>query len=184
MVSRNLVSLKPAGRRHTDGIKHNAGGDRADHQMSAEQLTNVTPGASPRVNRTLNVADLSHWRSTIVKYSQPEQIATKRRRREGGVLKSWGLPRPKGGFKTCVFVARYRYVPPLRRGGRGGLRGIASTLGPCDNSVEDIRPGTAHQAVVTRGYPPCPPFSRLIITHNYSRSFLPAWKPATSKVRS
>ncbi len=25
---------------------------------------------------------------------------------------------------------------------------------------------------------------RLIITHNYSRSLLPAWKPATSKVRS
>ena len=45
-------------------------------------------------------------------------------------------------------------------GGRGGLKGIASTLGRCDNSAEDSRPGTAHQAVVTRGYPPCPPFSR------------------------
>ncbi len=26
--------------------------------------------------------------------------------------------------------------------------------------AEDSRPRTAHQAVVTRGYPPCPPFSR------------------------
>jgi hypothetical protein len=28
------------------------------------------------------------------------------------------------------------------------------------------------------------PPRQLIITHNYSRSLLPAWKPATSKVRS
>ena len=47
--------------------------------------------------------------------------------------------------------------PPLRRGGRGGGIGIASTWGRCDNSAEDSCPGTAHQAVVTRGYPPCPP---------------------------
>ncbi len=43
-----------------------------------------------------------------------------------GVLKSWGLPNSKGGLKTYVFVARHRYVPPLRtllpyrRGGREG----------------------------------------------------------------
>jgi hypothetical protein len=41
--------LKPAGRRDSDGIKHNAGGDRVDHQMSVEQLA-VTPGASLRSN--------------------------------------------------------------------------------------------------------------------------------------
>ena len=45
----------------------------------------------------------------------------------------------------------------LEKGGQGGLKGIASTLGRCDNSAEDSRPGTAHQAVVTRGYPPAPP---------------------------
>ena len=33
-------------------------------------------------------------------------------------------------------------------------------LGRCDNSAEDSRPGTAHQAVVTLGYSPLPPFSR------------------------
>ncbi len=71
----------------------------------------------------------------------------------GGMVKNWGLSSSKGGFKSCVFVARHRYVPPLRR----GLKGIASTLGRCDNSAEDSRPGTAHQAVVTRGYPPAPP---------------------------
>ena len=31
-----------------------------------------------------------------------------------------------------------------------GLKGIASTLGRCDNFAEDSRPGTAQQAVVTR----------------------------------
>ena len=41
--------------------------------------------------------------------------------------------------------------------GQGGLIGIASTLGRCDNSAEDSRRRAAHQAVVTRGYPPCPP---------------------------
>jgi hypothetical protein len=46
MVSCSLVPLKAAGRPDTDGIKHNAGDDRADHQMSAEQLTTITPGAS------------------------------------------------------------------------------------------------------------------------------------------
>ena len=57
----------------------------------------------------------------------------------------------------CVLSA---YSPPLEKGGQGGLKGIASTLGRCDNSAEDSSPGTAHEAVVTRGYPPAPPSER------------------------
>jgi hypothetical protein len=46
MVSWSLVPLKAADRRDSDGIKHNAGVDRADRQMSAEQQTIVIAGAS------------------------------------------------------------------------------------------------------------------------------------------
>ena len=74
--------------------------------------------------------------------------------RDGGVLKSWGLPSSKGGFKTCVFVARHRYVPPLRWGGWGGLMkrrlwtssefipiSVRSFSPPCEGGVRGGGPG-------------------------------------------
>ncbi len=45
----------------------------------------------------------------------------------------------------------------LEKGGRGGLRGIANTMGRRDNSAEDGRPGNAPGQWSTQGYPPCPP---------------------------
>ena len=35
-----------------------------------------------------------------------------------GVLKSWGLPSSKGGFKTCIIVAAFTL---LEKGGQGGV---------------------------------------------------------------
>ena len=71
-----------------------------------------------------------------------------------------------------MFLFASSVRPPLEKGGQGGLKGIASTLGRCDNSAEDSRPGTAHQAVVTRGYPPCPPLRPL---KKFGRVWYQSW---------
>ena len=78
----------------------------------------------------------------------------------GWGVEKLGFTELEGWIQDMCFCYASLVRPPLEKGGQGGLEGIASTLGRCDNSAEDSRPGTAHQAVVTRGYPPCPPFSR------------------------
>ena len=80
--------------------------------------------------------------------------------RSAGADEKLGFTELEGRIHDVCFCCASSVRPPLEKGGQGGLKGRASTLGRCDNSAEDSRPGTAHQAVVTRGYPPCPPFSR------------------------
>ena len=89
----------------------------------------------------------------------------RRQKPHGGLHLPWSVEKLvftelEGRNQDVCFCCTSSVRPPLEKGGQGGLRGIAGTLGRCDNSPEDSRPGTAHQAVVTRGYPPCPPFSR------------------------
>ncbi len=72
----------------------------------------------------------------------------------------------------------------LEKGGQGGYPRVTTARcavpGRLSSAELPLRPNVPAMPF----NPPCPPFSRLIFTHNYSRSFFPAWKPATSKVRS
>ncbi len=57
-----------------------------------------------------------------------------------------------------MFLKRANGTSPPYDGGQGGLRGIASTLGPCDNSAEDS-PSRNRTRLWLRGdTPPAPPF--------------------------
>ena len=126
-------------------------------QPAARPGTRRVP-LDPR-RRRHQLEDLSVRRQRQTNSRGRDRVA--RPRDAGTVKRRWGVEKLgfteiKGWIQDVCFCCASSVRPPLEKGGQGGLKGIAHTLGRCDNSAEDSRPGTAPG----RGYagiPPLPP---------------------------
>ena len=80
-----------------------------------------------------------------------------------------GFTELEGRNQDVCYCCASPVRPPLAKGGQGGLKGIASTLGRCDNCAGDSRPGTAQPGCGYAGIPPLPPLLKGGTTRNEIR---------------